>query len=222
MVIKKRFLPAIQALHQCIATSTMPRNYILQYWMLQCWILQGINPICLPIPWSPVRSAELCSHVVTAKQTSAGSRQKKTDQSILWVAKRIHVLSWKTYHLNAWKQELVLETLVSISDLAIRYCIHDHSREIWRGKKPCFPLELLHLLKGEVMEKQRDGPLVSWHSHLDHARKCLWVNCEFLAWWSFPIQLALHSDIFTFVYRISLAPNPSPDLLKSAEHKTNV
>lgn len=38
------------------------------------------------------------------------------------------------------------ENSMSISNLAIRYSTHDLSKETQKGRKPHFPLELLHVL----------------------------------------------------------------------------
>lgn len=132
------------------------------------------------------------------QQPPAGSRQEKTDHirpSCELPKEYMCYLEKKSF--ECLKMATCFEN--SISNLALR-SIHDLSRETWRGKKPCFPLELLLLLGGEVMEWQCDSPLVSWHSHLDHARKFLWVNYELETWWSFPRQLALHSDFFSLLF----------------------
>lgn len=83
----------------------MPRNYILQYWMLQCWMLQGMNPICLHIPWSPVKSAEFCSRVVTSKSLQEADRRRK---QTTWK----HLVSCRK-NTCAWKQEKLLENNLS-------------------------------------------------------------------------------------------------------------
>lgn len=144
--------------------------------MLQCWMLQGMNPICLPTPQSPVRSAEFSSHVVTSNPLQEADRRKQTTSDHLVNCQKNTRVILKKLPFECLKMATCFEN--SISDLALRYSIHDLSRETWRGKKPCFPLELLLLLRGEVMEWQCDSPLLSWHSHLDHARKFLRVNYE--------------------------------------------
>lgn len=55
------------------------------------------------------------------------------------------MLAWKTCRLHPWKCKPPLKTL-SISNLAIRYSVHDLSKETWKGRKPHFPLQLPHLL----------------------------------------------------------------------------
>lgn len=135
------------------------------------------------------------------QQTSAESRKEKltTSEHLVSCQKNTCAIL-KNLLFECLKTRTCFENSISSSNLAIRYDTHDPSRETWRGKMPCFPLKLLHLLKGEAKEKQCESRLVSWHSHLDHARKFLWVSCEFYIWWSFPIQLALHSDFFSLLF----------------------
>lgn len=172
-------------------------------------------------PIEPCQKCRILQPYGDQEPSAGSSQEKKTDP--IWASCELpkeHMCYLEK--LTIWmlgNENLFWELLSAFQIWPLG--IYDLSRETRRCKNPCLPLELLHLLKGEVMEKQCDSPLVSWHSHLDHARKSLRVSCEFLTWWSFPIQLALHSDIFTFIYRTSLAPDPAPDLLKSSEHKTN-
>lgn len=153
-----------------------------------------------PYPTEPRQKCRICSHVVTSKPLQKAGRRKLTTSEHLVSCQKNTCAILKNLLFECLKTRTCFENSISSSNLAIRYDTHDPSRETWRGKMPCFPLELLHLLKGEAKEKQCESRLVSWHSHLDHARKFLWVSCEFYIWWSFPIQLALRSDFFSLLF----------------------
>lgn len=73
--------------------------------------------------------------------------QSRPVKSILQFAIWIRIsVSLKNISLESLKMRTCFENLVGISNLAIRYSIDDLPKETQRGRKPRFPLELLHLL----------------------------------------------------------------------------
>lgn len=77
-------------------------------------MLQGMNPICLPTPQSPVRSAEFSSHVVTSNPLQEADRRKQTTSDHLVSCQKNTCVILKKNHLNAWKWQLALKTAFQI------------------------------------------------------------------------------------------------------------